>query len=144
MVRRTVQGGAIVLALLAGGYLAFSCARDVYHGQLAGLVDLFSSVADIISFALIAPFLLTAIALRGGSLSWIWGLLTGSLFGWLLFDATLSFGPFLLSSPAAVEKVSECCRLLACTFGMSAGLAQRLALGGMPARATQPTSAAVA
>jgi hypothetical protein len=144
MVRIAVQAGAVVLALLAGSYLGFCGARDVYHGQMTGLVDLFSTLADIISFVLIAPFLLTAIALRGGSLAWTWGFLTASLFGWLLFDATLSFGPFLLSSPASSLKVSECFRLLACTFGMTAGLAQRLAVRGLPASATQTPSAAVA
>jgi hypothetical protein len=94
-----------------------------------------------VGFALIAPFLLTAVALRGGSLAWTWGLLTASLFGWLLFDATLSWGPFVLSGAPAVEKLSECFRLLACTFGMVAGLAQRLAVSGVPAQA-EPSRAA--
>lgn len=130
MVRRAVQGAAIAIAVVAAGWLCVTSAREVAHGQTASLVDLFSSMADIVSFALIAPFLLTAIAFRGGSLGWTWALLTLSLLGWLAFDATVSFGPWLSSSAAAVQKVSESTRLLACGFGMTAGLAQRMALRG--------------
>ncbi|MCU1277860.1 MAG: uncharacterized protein JWM53_1406 [bacterium] len=139
LVRRSLQVGAIAIALVAAGWLCISSARDVLHGQTAALVDLFSSVADIISFALIAPFLLTAIAFRGGTLGWTWGLLTISSLGWLLFDATLSFGPWLVDGQDAVLKVSESARLLACTFGMSAGLAQRMAV-----RSSATASVAVA
>ncbi len=133
--RRAVVVGAVAIAAAAGGWLVVISGRDVMHGQAGALNDLFSSIADIISFSLIAPFLLTAIALRGGSLAWTWALLTASLFGWLLFDATLSFGPFLLDGADAVKRVSESCRLLACTFGAVAGVAQRLALTGRPAAA---------
>jgi hypothetical protein len=123
-VRRGVVIAAIAIALVAAGDLVFTSGRAVVHGDRVALVDLFSSVADIVSFALIAPFLLTAIAFRGGSLGWTWALLTASLFGWLLFDATLSFG--------AGPTLSEAMRLLACTFGMSAGLAQRMAVRAAP------------
>lgn len=126
-VRRAVVIASVAIALVAAGDLVFTSARAVAHGDKVALVDLFSSVADIVSFALIAPFLLTAIAFRGGSLGWTWALLTASLFGWLLFDAALSFG--------ASRGVSESIRLLACTFGMAAGLAQRMAVRAAPALA---------
>jgi hypothetical protein len=140
-VRWLVAAGALAVALVAGGWLVVTSARDAAHGQSGALVDLFSSVADIVSFALIAPLVLTAIALRGGTLAWTWTLFTASLFGWLLFDATLSFGPRLLADAASIEKVSECFRLLACTFGMAAGLAQRFAVGNLP-RESSPVEAA--
>jgi hypothetical protein len=131
-VRRAVVLAAIAIALVSAGDLAYTSARDIAHGQAGASVDLFSSVADIISFALIAPFLLTAIAFRGGSLGWTWALLTASLFGWLLFDATLSFGARVSSNPDAVKRISESARLLACSFGMAAGLAQRMAVRSAP------------
>jgi hypothetical protein len=141
-VRLAVRIGAFVIAVVAAGNLTLMSAREFAHGQTASLVDVFSSVADIVSFALIAPFLLTAIALRGGSLVWTWALLTLSMFGWLLFDTTLSFAS-LLPGADVVTRVSESARLLACTFGLAAGLAQRLAVGGvaMPAVATAATAA---
>ena len=97
-----------------------------------------SAIADIISFALIAPFLLTAIAFRGGSLGWTWALLTASLFGWLLFDSTLSFGAAVMANGDAVKRVSETARLLACGFGMAAGLAQRMAVRSVPSTVMAP------
>jgi hypothetical protein len=130
LVRRAVQVAAIAIALVSAGWLAVVSTREVAHGQTASLVDLFSSLADIVSFALIAPFLLTAIAFRGGTLGWTWALLTLSLFGWLAFDATLSFGALLSSNGDAVKKISESTRLFACMFGMTAGLAQRMAVRG--------------
>jgi hypothetical protein len=130
LVRRAVQIAAIAIAVVAAGWLGVTSAREVAHGQTASLVDLFSSVADIVSFALIAPFLLTAIAFRGGSLGWTWAMLTASSLGWLLFDAALSFGPWLSSNADGVLRAQESARLLACSFGLSAGLAQRMAVRG--------------
>jgi len=120
--RRAVFVAAVAIALVAAGWLVVTSARAFAHGETAALVDLFSSVADIISFALIAPLVLTAIAFRGGSLGWTWALFTASLFGWLLFDAALSFG--------MAKTIAESTRLLACMFGLSAGLAQRMAVRG--------------
>ena len=137
-VRRLVLAATVAIALVAGGWLAVTSARDVLQGQSSALVDLFSTVADIVSFSLIAPFLLTAITLRGGTLAWTWTLFTASLAGWLLFDATLSFGPALLS-PSAAMATRESFRLLACGFGAVAGLAQRFAVGGE--RADEPLRA---
>lgn len=131
-VRIAVQVGAIVVALAAGGPLAVSGFRDLRAGQTIALIDLVSSISDIASFSLMAPFLLTAIALRGGSLAWTWGLFTASLGGWLLFDATFSYGPLLGWSPVLVRQVAEGARVLACLFGLSAGLAQRFAVRGAP------------
>lgn len=138
MVRRAVVVVAVVIALVAAGDLAVTSAREIAHGQTASSVDLFSSISDIISFSLIAPFLLTAIAFRGGSLGWTWALLTASLFGWLLFDATLSFGAALSANADLVQRVSESARLLACGFGMSAGVAQRLAVRSVPSTVMAP------
>jgi len=138
MVRRAVVLIAVAIALVSAGDLVVTSAREIAHGQTAASVDLFSSIADIISFSLIAPFLLTAVAFRGGSLGWTWALLTASLFGWLLFDATLSFGAAISANADAVKRVSESARLLACGFGMAAGVAQRMAVRSVPATAMAP------
>lgn len=132
-VRALVLAGAVLVALGAGGGLLVSSVRDAMHSTPGALGDLFSTVADMISFSLIAPFLLTAIALRGGTLAWTWTLFTASLFGWLLFDATLSYGAQLFAAAATTKMVTEACRLLACTFGLAAGLAQRMAVGNLTA-----------
>ena len=143
-VRRAVVIGAVTIALVSAGWLVVTSAREVVHGQTASLVDFFSSIADIGSFALIAPLVLTAIALRGGTLAWTWALFTASLFGWLLFDATLSFATVVASNAEGVKLVEESVRLLACTFGLAAGLSQRLAVRGAatPALVPQPQAAA--
>lgn len=137
LVRAAVRIGAIAVALVAGGWLTLTSLREVAHGDSGALVDLASTAADIVSFALIAPFLLTAIAFRGGSLGWTWGLYTASLLGWLGFDASVSYLPFVTST-ATTTLVSESCRLAACTFALSSGLAQRLAVGAAPARPATP------
>jgi hypothetical protein len=131
-VRHAVQIGAVVIAIASAGPTTVLSFREVMHGDTASLVGLFSSFADIVSFALIAPFLLTAIGFSGGSLAWTWGLLTASLFGWLFFNATMTIGPWLVANPAMLKECIEGFRLLACMFGMTAGFAQRFAVAGVP------------
>ena len=132
-VQQLVRLGAVGFALLTAGYLLFTSARAVAGGNTVAVVDLVSSIGDIVSFSLIAPFLLTALALRGGSLGWTWGLLTASLVGWLLFDAALAYAPWVLDA-GGTQALSEVFRLLACTFALGAGVAQRWAVGTLPAR----------
>ena len=93
------------------------------------------------SFSLIAPFLLTALALRGGSLGWTWGLLTASLVGWLLFDAATAYAPAVIG-PVHAHTLSEIFRLFACTLALGAGIAQRWAVGTMPAARVPAPAAA--
>ena len=101
------------------------------HGPAAGLVDLAASIADITIFALIGPLILTALALRGGSLAWTWGLLTVSSLGWLFFDALDSVSHAQLLVEMQFKPWAECLRLLACSFAMVAGIAQRWAISGI-------------
>ena len=84
-----------------------------------------SSAGDIFSLALIVPVLLTTLALRGGLLSWPWGLMTASQFGWLFYDATGTIRHFVHMEPATVTMWSEIFRAIACVFCLSAGIAQR-------------------
>lgn len=128
LARRIVVALAVAIGVFAGGYMSLTSLRSVLSGNLSDVVHFVSSVADIVSFALIAPFLLTAIALRGGSLAWTWSLLTASLLAWLLFDATLSFAPLFMTSEPRIQAISELFRVVACAFGLGSGLAQRWAI----------------
>lgn len=59
--------------------------------SLAGLErasSLVSAVADIITFVLVAPLLLTVWSFRGGQLSWVYGYLGLSTFGWMINQAS--------------------------------------------------------
>jgi hypothetical protein len=94
-------------------------------GQVRALVGAVSSAGDIFSLALIVPVLLTTLALRGGLLSWPWGLMTASQFGWLFYDATGTIRLFVQMEPATATMISEIFRALACVYCFSAGIAQR-------------------
>src|SRR5205085_1296186 len=60
---------------------------------------LISVLTDVITFTLIAPLALSTLALRGGQLSWIFGFLTLSVFGWMLNSAAGA----IVTSPDAVR-----------------------------------------
>ena len=100
-------------------------ARLIGRGDLAALTGLASAMGDAVSLFLIAPLLLTALALRGGLFGWPYSLLTTSYVAWLLYDATIAVGPALGLDAAGARTVSELFRGLGCLFGLSAGLAQR-------------------
>ena len=129
MGRGTVLAVAIVISLATAGPAVYQDFHDLVTGQPVSLVGVGSDLGDIISFCLIAPVLLTAIALRGGSLVWPWGLITASMLGWLFYDASTLIGRTILHADAlTVRTVSDVFRSFACLFGFSAGLAQRIAV----------------
>lgn len=122
--RHLVFGAAVIWTLLIAGPAIVSNLQTLLRGDPEGLVGMTSSIGDVAALILIAPLLFTALALRGGSLSLPWWLLTASMVGWLFYDATLEMLPYLSASPHAVRLTSEFFRALGCLFGMSAGLAQ--------------------
>src|SRR5262249_37552888 len=95
--RRTqvlVYVAAFALSLTAAGTPIPGYVQAVVKGQVTeNMMWLASSLGDIVSFSLIAPVLLTALALRGGLLSWPWAFLTTSLLSWLCVDAINAFTP---------------------------------------------------
>lgn len=114
----TVAAAAVALFVAGPGALE--------HGARAGAdlasVTLFvSAVVDILSLCLLAPLLLTAIALRGGAVAWPWALVTASIFGWLLYDGSA------LTTFGAPEwfPVPDVFRGLAENYLFAAGVAQR-------------------
>lgn len=113
-----------VAVAIAGGSLWVDL-RAVAAGSGQGVVDLISRLSDVIELALIAPIVLTALAMRGGLLFWPWVLLTTSLFSWLFYDAAGTLTELFAVAPAHVRVPREVLRTLACAYLGAAGLAQR-------------------
>jgi hypothetical protein len=124
--RRTLFIVALVLAIVIVGQNLRIDIKALAAGHLSSLVMLASDLGDTVSLALIAPVLLTALALRGGLLLWPWALLTASLLGWLFYDAATIVG---LGETQTLRLTGEIFRTLACAFAFSAGVAQRIGLG---------------
>lgn len=143
---RREQAGVLAIAILLAAAFAgpgvVANAKRVLDGDLVALASSASALGDMISLCLIAPLLLTALALRGGLIGWTWTLLTASYVAWLLYDALLVLGPWMGLQPRGVRTGSELFRALGCTFGFTAGLAQRAVVEQLrsigPRRATAP------
>ena len=123
--REIVRWVGIVVGLVIAGPTFYVSLEGALKGQVRAIVYTVSSLGDIFSMALIVPVLLTTLALRGGLLSWPWGLMTASQFGWLFYDATGTIRLFVQMAPATATMWSEIFRAMACTYCLSAGIAQR-------------------
>jgi hypothetical protein len=126
-----VRKGLIVtsaglLAILAAGHSVYLSVRHAAAGDLESLMGAVSGVGDIVTFTLIAPVFMTALALRGGLLVWPWSLLVAANACWLLFDAQDTLTYFVPTVVGQVlEDYTETWRILACALTFCAGLAQR-------------------
>lgn len=116
----TVVVAAIALAV--AGPFAWGHLQSVVAGEWSALVMLVSAVVDIVALCLIAPLLLTTIALRGGIVSWPWGLVTASLACWLLYDVVAG----LQGTLETAFPFTDVFRGLAENYLAAAGLAQYL------------------
>jgi hypothetical protein len=123
--RIALMVAAVVVSLAIAGQATYVDVSNVLHGDMGELVGVASDVGDIISLVLLAPVMLTAIALRGGLLWWPWALLTLSNLGWLVYDGTATFGHFVGAEPIRLRALEEIFRAVACTAGFAAGIAQR-------------------
>jgi hypothetical protein len=97
-------------------------------GNMGAAVNIASDLGDTICLALVAPVLLTALAMRGGTLRWPWGLLTVSGIAWIAYDAASGAVELFHVEQARWLIVTEALRGLACAFFFSAGMAQRIAV----------------
>jgi hypothetical protein len=104
-------------------------AGPLLAGDLTRAAGVFSALGDMVSLWLIAPLLLTALALRGGMFGWPFALLTTSYVAWLGYDALAVMGPGLGLGAHAARTGAELFRSLGCLYGFSAGLAQREVVG---------------
>ncbi len=123
-----VWGSALILAMMFAGPSIVINIPLLFHGNTSSLIWIFSGLGDVIMLFLIAPLLLTALALRGGLLGWPWGLLTASVITWLVFDALVALLPALNADEYTVMVTMETLRATACLFVFSAGVAQRLVM----------------
>lgn len=110
------------VALAAAGPFAWSHLQSVLAGEWGNLVMLVSAVVDILALCLIAPLLLTTMALRGGIVSWPWGLVTASLVSWVFYDVAAGFQ----GGVGATFPLTDVFRGLAENYLFAAGLAQYL------------------
>ncbi|MES1244530.1 MAG: hypothetical protein ABUT39_23190 [Acidobacteriota bacterium] len=93
------------------------------------LILVTSALVDIVTLCLIAPLLLTALALRGGTFFWPWALITASRLSWLLYDAVAGL------APGGALQLPDLFRGLAENFLFVAGLAQFLVVRHVRSRA---------
>jgi hypothetical protein len=117
-----------VVGLLAAAFAGPSLIRSggrLLAGDASQAAGVFSALGDMVSLWLIAPLLLTALALRGGVFGWPFAFLAASYTAWLGYDAVGVLGPELGLGPRWTRTITELFRALGCLFGFSAGLAQR-------------------
>ena len=69
----------------------------------------------------------TALALRGGTLAWPWGLIVLGTVGWVLHDASGPIATAFGMAPSELKPLSEAFRWWGCVAYLSAGLLQRQA-----------------
>jgi hypothetical protein len=138
LTRGTVMLVAAVIALAVAGPAMYGDVRAIGRGELEAISSLFGDVADGVSLVLIAPVLLTALALRGGVLWWPWALLTASLLFWLGYDAGIGLRHVFGAPSREAALAIEVLRGTALLFTFTAGLAQRRAVSGQGADTTVP------
>jgi hypothetical protein len=125
----TVAVIAAVLALAVAGHGALTNVQKVMAGDWGALIMAVSAVVDILSLCLLAPLLMTAVALRGGHFFWPWALLTASLLSWLLYDAGAALeGVARVKQALGTFPLAEVFRGLAENFLFAAGLAQSMVI----------------
>jgi hypothetical protein len=124
---RMLTAMAFVAVLLVTLPSLRTSVQGIQRGDASSVVWLISGVGDLLALALIAPILLTAIAMRGGVLIWPWALLTAGMASWLLYDLAGTLGDLTLLnlSPTMDRAVQEFFRGLACVYTAAAGFAQR-------------------
>jgi hypothetical protein len=116
----------IVAAVALVGWASVPVWKMMLAGEPAGFVGIIGAAGDLVCFSVIAPLLLRALAMRGGTLAWPWGLVAASAFAWMTFDFLVDLN--LPVSPAIGHSVANGLRVLACALAMGAGLAQRWAI----------------
>jgi hypothetical protein len=94
-VKLAVFAGAVAIACM----LVLPTVLDLLGGNLSGIqvvADLVSAAADMLTFILVAPLLLTVWSFRGGKLSWVYGFLALSTVGWMINQAADDLLPRLV------------------------------------------------
>lgn len=129
--RVTFFAAITAVALLAAGPSIGVLVKPALRGDMTSWMQIFSAIGDFVFLVLIAPIFMTAVALRGGLLTWPWVFLTASTAAWLLYDAqdsVLYFFPQLEALDRTIMTVPL--RVLACTLLFAASVAQRKLTSG--------------
>jgi hypothetical protein len=118
--------GVAALAMLAAGPSVAVLVPRARAADLVAWMQIFSAVGDLLFLVLVAPIFMTAVALRGGLLTWPWALLTASTVTWLLYDAQDSI-VYLYPRFESLDRtiVTVPLRVLACALLLAAALTQR-------------------
>src|SRR5262249_43621911 len=94
-----MYGAGVVIALATAGHATLIDFHSILNGDPQRIPAFASDLGDIAGLVLVAPVLLTAIALRGGLLAWPWTLMAASQISWLLYDASGTFVFFAKTQP---------------------------------------------
>ena len=124
----TAAGALIALAITGAPLLRDL--RALLGGSVTPVAGVASTLADAASIALLAPVLLTVIAMRGGQLAWPWGMFAASMLCWLLYDASYMATRHLRPTSTGAWPILgvDLARFLACLYAAAAGLGQRLVI----------------
>jgi hypothetical protein len=128
--RRAMFAGTALVSLLITGWPLAQDAAMAFHGNPEALVSVSSDLGDTLSLALLAPVMLTAIAMRGGALLWPWALLTACGVSWIGYDVLVGAVEILHLQQARWLIGIEALRALANVAYFSSAVAQRLVARG--------------
>ncbi|MGZ5445734.1 MAG: hypothetical protein ACXW5U_32445 [Thermoanaerobaculia bacterium] len=127
---RTKKVLAITLALAVAVALCYGpivAAFEALGSDGSNVGSLVSPVADVITFVLVAPLLLTVIALRGGQVFWMFALLTAGTVGWMVNQGAATLLSMIGSSENAIRTGRMTGFAMACFLIAAAALTQWLA-----------------
>jgi len=86
--------------------------------------SLISVLADVITFTLVAPLAMNALTLRGGRLSWIFGFLTISVFGWMINTGATSIAEVFGGGADVLRSIRTAGVAIASLFNAAAAATQ--------------------
>jgi len=128
---RTRMVVATAVSLLIALALCYDAIVVNFRATLAGqemASALVSPLADVITFALIAPLFLSAFALRGGQVFWIFALLTTGTMGWMLNQGWDIMAPAVGLDTEQIIRAGRIAGFaIACVFIAAAAFTQWLA-----------------
>jgi hypothetical protein len=111
-----VKAGVFIAAIAVACVLVMPTVVGVWQsnsGSLSRAADLVSAVADMLTFILVAPLLLTLWSFRGGQLSWVYGCLALSTIGWIINSAAKDLLPAVAVRDAQMTGLFLACLAVA-------------------------------
>jgi hypothetical protein len=118
--------GSLLIALALCLEPILGAWRDLRNGALTP-GPLISPIADVVTFALVAPLLLTAFALRGGRQFWMFALLTTGTIGWMVNQGSATIVRIVGGGSEAIRAGRMTGFAMACFFIAAAALTQWMA-----------------